>query len=232
LQQEKRDHLSVYYVSDSDVQHLPELYDGLFRVATDGTVYRRKGKRYVIAQALKACQGGRYYTVSATVGGRQRFFYVHRLVAEAYIPNPEGKPQVNHIDGNGHNNHVENLEWCTAKENARHARETGLMPKPHKGLCRICGKEYSYTKRKFCKKCYHDIMGIIDKEITSWERFAQVRQLGQDGVPDYILMRQSGMTLQQIADEHGCSRQNIHQLIQKYVHKQISGYLRKDGVVK
>ena len=60
--------------------------------------------------------------------GKRRTVYLHRLIAEAFLPNPQGKPQVNHINGRKAENHVANLEWCTIAENIQHGHATGLIP--------------------------------------------------------------------------------------------------------
>ena len=67
-----------------------------------------------------------YCMVNLTKDKKSKTRYVHRLVAQAYIDNPENLPQVNHKDGNKDNNHYTNLEWCTALSNNLHALENGL----------------------------------------------------------------------------------------------------------
>lgn len=93
-----------------------EGYEELYAVSTAGRVYSfRRG----IIMSCGLVQG--YYQVCLTKNGVQSNFYVHRLVAAAFIPNPDNLPIVNHIDENKTNNNVENLEWVTYQENTLHS---------------------------------------------------------------------------------------------------------------
>jgi len=98
------------------IENYPDYY-----ITEDGQVISHKGKK---PRALKAgkinngCQN--YLTVTLRKDNKSHNKLVHRLVAEAFIPNPQDKPQVNHKDKNAMNNKVDNLEWVTPQENSSH----------------------------------------------------------------------------------------------------------------
>lgn len=93
-----------------------------YLITQDGKVFNIK-KETEISQC-KSRKG--YLKVNLYIRGKNKLVFVHRLVANKYIPNPENKPQINHKDGNKTNNFYKNLEWCTQKENMHHAMKNGL----------------------------------------------------------------------------------------------------------
>jgi len=96
-----------------------------YAVTEDGKVWSHKTNRFLRPSIVY----GGYHHVHLRVNGKTKNKSVHQLVAIAYIPNPENKPQVNHIDNNPENNCVSNLEWCTQSENVKHAARQGRMSK-------------------------------------------------------------------------------------------------------
>ena len=70
--------------------------------------------------------GAGYLKIGIKYGGKQHKAYVHRLVADAFVDNPRGLNEINHKNGNKHDNRAENLEWCTHSQNLKHAYATGL----------------------------------------------------------------------------------------------------------
>ena len=100
-------------------------YEGLYQVSNFGRVKRfyKTTPPRILKPGIR--RGYSFVELSCSNEGEQR--QIHRLVAQAFIPNPESKPQINHIDGCKTNNRIENLEWVTAAENMQHAFATGLM---------------------------------------------------------------------------------------------------------
>jgi hypothetical protein len=100
-----------------------------YSVTTEGRVYRHS---YV--DTAGALLKGRWNKPVSNRYGYQmisilgKYHALHRVIAKAFIPNPENKPEINHVDGIKDNNVISNLEWCTRSENAQHAVDTGLMP--------------------------------------------------------------------------------------------------------
>ena len=149
-------------------------YEDLLYVSSDGRVFTKD--RYVEnvnghvsflkgKEKIGADNGIGYLQIKVCFENKSKSKYIHRLVAEAFLENPDNLPFVNHKDGNKKNNSVENLEWCTHKDNIAHAFSTGLLKRKHKHNikeynCDNCGKSFSRrennltknNKRNFCTK--------------------------------------------------------------------------------
>lgn len=94
-----------------------------YDIYDDGRCYSHKTKKFMTPQ-----MSSKYPTYNLSLEGKKKKVKVHRMVAETFLENPDGKPYVNHIDGDTHNFHISNLEWATASENNCHAARTGLRP--------------------------------------------------------------------------------------------------------
>lgn len=166
-------------------------FEGMYAVSSCGRVRSlareviqrgpHKVTRYIVqSRVMRSCVTSTgYRMVSLSRAGKVKMFYVHRLVAMAFIPNPENKPQVNHIDGDRQNNLVENLEWVDARGNYLHAVSLWgprKSPNPSRGeshyrakltwpqvrAIRKMAASGKYTKTKIAAK-----FGITDANVYS-----------------------------------------------------------------
>lgn len=155
-------------------------YEGLYEVSNHGNVRSLSRMTKGRWGSMKTSPGRQlklnkhqlgYLRVDLSKDGKSKHNLAHRLVAEAFIPNPDNKKAVNHIDGDKENNRVENLEWCTYKENTQHALANGLLKwqygdKNGQGKKTHCirGHEFNeentryYTngRWRYCAKCRND----------------------------------------------------------------------------
>ncbi len=154
-----------------DIKNFPE-----YRINKYGDIWSVKYQNY-----LKGSYNP-YHSVVLVKNGKYKNKYIHRLIAENFIPNPENKPQINHKDGDKKNNSIDNLEWCTSKENIQHAHNSGLCNckwskerrlksngyhKYRKGYRVLIGKKYIgwFKEEKEARECYVNyIEELFDKE--------------------------------------------------------------------
>lgn len=106
-------------------------FEGLYLISNCGNVKSlpkgdgNGGRTRILKPEINARKTISYKRVTLSKEGKVYRFQVHRLVAEAFIANPDNKPFVNHIDNDGTNNHVSNLEWVTHSENMEHSSRQG-----------------------------------------------------------------------------------------------------------
>lgn len=105
-------------------------FEGRYSITRDGRLWSHKWGIFI---GCKSAYG--YLRASLPRGdGTYKTVYLHRLVAEAFIPNPDGKPCVNHKDSNRENNRVDNLEWVTHQENTVHMHTNGRANQARRGM--------------------------------------------------------------------------------------------------
>lgn len=101
-------------------------YEGLYAVTSCGKIWSYRNEKFLTPET----DIGGYLRVNLCKNGKTKHYKIHRLVADAYIPNPENLPQINHKDENKANNCLQNLEWCDAKYNTNYGTRNDKIKKP------------------------------------------------------------------------------------------------------
>ena len=195
-----------------------------------------------------------YCVVNLYIKHKPKQFRVNRLVAEAFIPNPDNLPQVNHKDGDKLNNNVENLEWCTAKYNTDHAIATGLRINSgetfhssklkEKDVHKICKllESNKYTAKQIPSKigkhctlkmvhnimyngCWKEISSQYDLSKHTIEGTDKVMKLKEKDVHKICkLLQNTSKSYREIAEEVGCDIYDVNHIKNGHIWKRVSQY--------
>lgn len=147
-----------------------EGYDGLYQISNFGRVKSFKFKTPRIMKPLLQTTGSLYLAINLYSKGKIKRNNTHRIVAQTFVPNPENKPEVNHIDGHTLNNHVSNLEWATRSENEQHAYNMGLAKQGEAhGLAKLTNEQVRYIRDNpdnFTGKKLAQMFGVCETTIS------------------------------------------------------------------
>ena len=133
-----------------------------YEITKDGEVYSLKHNKRKPIKGYIDKYG--YRRVLLYINGKRKKYFVHRLVAEKYIENPDNLPQVNHKDGNKTNNCVDNLEWVTPKENIQHAIKNGF--RKSNNTTKLNVKDVKQIKKLFSKYSMKEIADMYNVSLS------------------------------------------------------------------
>ena len=176
-----------------------------YLIGPDGSVWRKDNGMEMSQHVTKSG----YVDIVLTHEGKRYHRYLHRLVAQVYVPNLNGYPEVNHLDGDKLNNKSVNLEWTTRKANQRHAAT-------------VLGKWKSLSKDQEFEALYIRSAGVDQATIarkfnvsqSTISKLCRTSDLPQRRsikaiLPELIKKRKQGITYRQLADEYGITQNGI-----------------------
>lgn len=200
---------------------------GKFRVFSDGRINRISNGIETPANIQYYGRNKRYAAVNYQCNGKQTVAYVHRLVATAFVPNPDKLSQVNHIDGNARNNRADNLVWATHSETTRRAYELGLInPMANAVPCTYCGA-FTRAKSGICPKCKPPLKAEaneIDRRAEQADRYSRIDlSLLTDAEKKYVKHAADGMSATEIAQIYSVSKQCVSEALLWAEKKSLAG---------
>lgn len=204
----------VWLICEENLMQIKRIYDD-YAITEDGRVFSYKGgSKHELTGGI-CPRGPCYRFVNLRINGETKPVYVHRLVAEAFIPNPSNYPQINHKDRNSLNNNVDNLEWCTNSQNQIHRYKTD----PYKE-CLICGTRIHSVRHVMCRKCITKLIDSIESSLTIKRKpqFNDANRITADNEMHFKILHlhAQGYTYKEIGEKFGLSRQRMHQIVKEY----------------
>ncbi len=210
--------------------------DGDFEITDCGDVYKITNGMREEANITMAGRGQIYKMLSYKQDGKWKNEFVHRLVAKAFVPNPNQYNVVHHKDGNPTNNHYENLEWCTQKENMAYAYEAGAYAHLFTE-CVICGSA-TMAKDSICPSCrakqkadYKRMQARDEKAVAVKSALDKIDMSALSPRDERVItLYAEGLTFSEIGREFGLTRERIRQLIDRIVGTNYLAYQVKKGI--
>lgn len=161
-------------------------FEGFYEVSNYGNVrslnYHRENRTCILKQ--KKTRDG-YLETTLFKNGKPQFVRTHRIVAGAFCENPQGKLEVNHIDGNKLNNRADNLEWVTSSENQKHAYKMGLQT--ISGGALLNRKKVKCIELDITAESLHEMQRILcAKGLTKSTRLNRLSTIMNNGQKTYL----------------------------------------------